>query len=135
MLSLLFVTSSFIESGTASLTVKITDIESKKGVIEIGLFNKKEKFLKPGQTHKMVRVKATGSVVTYKFTNLKPGKYAISIYHDANSDKKCNKNWVGIPTESYAFSNNFRPRFSRPVFSDCAFSLKKARLITIKMLN
>jgi len=135
ILMLLLMTSSFSDKGTAYLTVKVTNIESKKGYIEIGLYSNKDKFLKVGQTYKMVRVKATGSVVTYKFKNIKPGKYAISIYHDRNSDKKCNKNFFGVPTESYCFSNNIVPRFSKPTFSQCGFSLKKARMISIKMLN
>lgn len=132
---LLITTSSFVDSGGASLTVKVTNIAGKKGYVEIGLYNNKDKFLKVGKTYKMIRVKVKGSVVTHKFTNLKPGKYAMSIYHDKNGDKKCNKNMFGIPTESYCFSNNYVPRFSKPSFSDCGFSLKKARLLTIKMLN
>lgn len=129
---LLAVTSSFVDSGTASLTVKVTDIVGDKGYVEIGLYDNKDKFLQVGKTHKMIRVKVNGSVVTHKFTGLKPGKYAISIYHDKNGDKKCNKNMFGIPTESYCFSNNYVPRFSKPSFSDCGFSLKKLDFLQLK---
>jgi uncharacterized protein (DUF2141 family) len=133
--ALVILTSSFTSSDSAYLNVKVTNIASKKGRIEIGLYNNSKKFPKVGKTFKMVRIKPDGSTLIHKFTNLPAGKYALCIYHDKNNDKKCNKNIIGIPTESYAFSNNFRPRFSAPKFSDCSFSLKKARMVTIRMVN
>lgn len=135
ILSLLVLTSTTSYEATAYLTVKITNIENNKGVLEIGLYNNKNKFPEVGQTFKMVRVKPEGKELEYKFKYLGAGDYAICIYHDKNGDGECNKNWIGIPTESYAFSNNFRPKLSKPSFSDCSFSLKDARMITIRMIN
>lgn len=132
---LVLCTSASNSGGTAYLNVKITNIASKKGRIEIGLYNNYKKFPKVGKTHQMVRVKPTGSVLIHKFKNLSPGRYALCIYHDRNGDMKINKNFIGVPTEPYAFSNNFRPKFSAPKFSDCSFSLKKARMVTIRLVN
>ena len=120
--------------GTATLTVEVTNIKNKKGKVQIGLYNSYKKFPKVGKTLRMKRIKPTGKTLKYKFTGLSPGKYAIAIYHDENGDNKCNKNMIGVPTEAYAFSRNFRPKFSAPKFSDCSISLKKARLISIKLV-
>ncbi|NRA13315.1 MAG: DUF2141 domain-containing protein [Crocinitomicaceae bacterium] len=64
-----------------------------------------------------------------------PLYFGFCIYHDQNDDGKCNKNLIGIPIEPYAFSNNFRPRFSKPKFSDGSFYAKEAKTITIYMVN
>ena len=135
LLTSLLLMSSSSTKGTASITVKITNIESTDGVIEIGLYNNVKKFSKVGETHRMIRIKPKGKVITYKFKYLTSGNYAFCIFHDQNDDGKCNKNLLGIPTEPYAFSNNFRPWFSKPKFSDCSFSVKDAKEISIKMVN
>lgn len=60
--------------------------------------------------------------------------YAVCIYHDENGDDECNKNMFGVPKEGYAFSKNFRPKFSVPDFFDCAFPLKENKTVTIKLV-
>lgn len=66
--------------------------------------------------------------------DLPKGTYAVSLYHDVNSDKTCNLNFFGIPKEPYAFSNNFKPKFSAPKFKDCQFELNSNKSITIQLL-
>lgn len=134
--AIFFMSSSFSpeDENTATLTVEITNVKNKKGRVQIGLYNNYKNFPKVGKHHKMVRIKPTGKTIQHKFTGLKSGKYAIGIYHDENGDKKCNKNMIGVPTEAYAFSRNFRPSLSAPKFSDCSFSLQKARKISIKLV-
>ena len=116
------------------LTVKLTNIQSQNGVIEIGLYKDPERFPKVGQTHGMVRVKPNGHELIYHFVNLEAGPYAVCIYHDENNNKVCDKNLIGIPTEAYAFSNNFRPKWSAPVFDDCSTMVDKDKTISIKMV-
>ncbi|XOV66076.1 MAG: DUF2141 domain-containing protein [Fluviicola sp.] len=136
VLAVFFLNSSFAPTPeySAVLTVEITHIKNKKGRVEIGLYNSYKNFPKVGKQYKKARVKPEGNTLKYKFTGLKSGKYALAIYHDENGDKKCNKNIIGIPTEAYAFSRNFRPSLSAPSFSDCSISLKSARLIKIKLV-
>lgn len=119
---------------TVDLTVKITGLENQKGLIEIALYNDPKKFPKVGQTLKMVRLKPNGKEITHVFTDLKPGKYAVCIFHDENSNKVCDKNMFGIPTEAFAFSNNFRPVISVPTFDQCATSVDKDKSLSIKMV-
>ena len=117
-----------------TLTVKITSIQSQKGLIEISVYNDAEKFAQVGKTYKMVRIKPNGSELLHQFSGLPPGKYAICTFHDENANKICDKNFVGIPTEAYAFSNNIRPRFAIPAFEDCATELNKNKSFTIRMV-
>lgn len=130
--SLLFVNTN-VE--THSLTVTIDHIKNIEGTLEIGLFDNGERFLEEGQAYKSISVKVESSSETVVIENLPAGTYAISLYHDKNSDGKCNRNFFGIPTEPYAFSNNFRPKFSAPSFEDCEFTLNSNHSIKIELKN
>jgi len=63
------------------------------------------------------------------------GKYAISVFQDMNGNGKLDKGLFGIPTEPFAFSNNFHPRLRAPKWEDCEFEYNaKSNLIEIKGL-
>lgn len=49
---------------------------------------------------------AAGGGATLTFTGLKPGKYAVSAFHDADKDGKLKTNFIGIPKEPVGVSNN-----------------------------
>jgi len=117
-----------------TLTVKITSIENQKGMIEISVYNKVDGFAQVGKTYKMVRIKPEGTEIVYQFHNLPSGKYAVCTFHDENSNKVCDKNFIGIPTEAYAFSNNIRPKLAIPSFEECATDLNKNKSFTIRMV-
>ena len=117
-----------------SLTVKVTGIENYNGEIELALYKDPKKFAKVGQTYRLVRMKPDNSTLTYEFKNLDQGKYAVCLFHDENNNKICDKNFLGIPTEAYAFSNNIRPRFSVPTFEECSTYLDKNKTISIKIV-
>jgi uncharacterized protein (DUF2141 family) len=130
-----FVLMSFMPSSeTFVLTVKITSIQNNKGVIELSVYNDANKFPQVGKTFKTVRLKPNGSELVHKFTNLPKGEYALCLYHDENSNKTCDRNFIGIPTEAYAFSNNVRPKLSAPDFKSCSTLLSKNKTITIQMV-
>lgn len=40
------------------------------------------------------------------FEDLTPGSYAVSVFHDANSDNEFNRNFIGMPAEGFGFSRN-----------------------------
>ena len=62
-------------------------------------------------------------------------EYAIAVYHDKNSDGKCNINLFGFSKEAYGFSNNIKPKLSAPSFDDCKIYLNDNMTITIKLLH
>jgi uncharacterized protein (DUF2141 family) len=130
----LFLVSSTESEKHFSITVKIDNIKSVKGIMEVALYKDPSKFPKVGQTHRMARVKVEGKEVTYTFEHLEEDDYAICIYHDVNSNKICDKNFFGIPTEAYAFSNNIRPKLSVPSFEECSTHLDKNKTFVIKMV-
>jgi uncharacterized protein (DUF2141 family) len=117
-----------------TLKVKVHGIENTNGQIELSVYNDAKVFPEVGKTYKMVRIDAKVGEITYEFTNLSAGEYAIATFHDENDDKECNTNLIGVPTEAFAFSNDFRPFLSAPDFSDCSFKVDKNMEISIEMV-
>lgn len=116
------------------LTVKVTSLQHSKGLIEFALYKNPAGFAQSGKTHRLARLDAKAPEVKFQFTDLEASNYAIVVYHDDNSNKICDKNMFGIPTEAYAFSNNMRPKLSTPSFEDCTVKLDKDKVISIKMV-
>ena len=52
--------------------------------------------------------------------DLEPGEYGAFVYHDPNVIAEFDKNFVGIPKEPYAFSQDF-DKMKRPGFEQCKF--------------
>lgn len=117
-----------------TLKVKVHGIQNTNGQIELSIYNDPKVFPEVGKTYKMVRIDPKGSEIIYEFTNLPAGDYAIATFHDENNDKECNTNLIGVPTEAFAFSNDFRPFLSAPDFSDCSFKVERNMEISIEMV-
>jgi uncharacterized protein (DUF2141 family) len=118
------------------LTIEITNIKQPSGTMIVGIYDAKSNFPteKKPPYFKFVPITKTDDLkVTIE---LPQGQYAIAIFQDLNENKVLDKNRLGIPKEPYAFSNNFRPKFSAPKFEDCAFEVGATpRTISIKMGN
>ena len=117
------------------LTIKISNIEKLKGDIKIGVFNTDTNFLKEGAAIKNYSIKVDKNTAVLTITDLPKGEYAVSMYHDENSDAKMNTNFFGIPKEPYGFSNNIQPRMSAPKYKDCKFSFAENTTLQIKLIT
>lgn len=118
-----------------TLTVEVINIQEIKGSVVIAVYNKKEDFPKEGFEYRKITLKVTASVVSFAFANLPKGDYAVAVFHDKNSDGICNRNFLGIPTEGYGFSNNVRPVFSAPAFDEVKFNLDRSKTIIITLIH
>lgn len=121
----------FATSG--SLLVKITNIAPKGGKIYVGLYTKNYIFANFTNTFRKKVINADAKVLSLTFKEIPNGVYAISLFHDENSNGRLDKNFLGIPKEGYAFSNNIRPTFRVAKFNEANFLLKNREKITIKM--
>ena len=135
LMTLLSTLNTSTTTSQTTLGVTVTNIEAAKGYVVISLYNKANSFPKEGKHYKQVKVKVKGTSIKYSFQNLPKGDYAMVAYHDKNSDNECNLNFVGIPTEGYGFSRNFRPKFTAPGFNDVKFTLKDKYSSNIKLIN
>ena len=102
-----------------SLKVDVQNVRVQEGAVHIGLYRSCADFpnCKPLE---LIIVTVKGKPIQAAFS-VEPGEYAVAVYHDENGNGEMDKRAFGLPKEPYGFSNNFRPRFSAPKFSDCRF--------------
>ncbi|WP_194852290.1 DUF2141 domain-containing protein [Nonlabens antarcticus] len=132
---LLTITAGIASTTPPKMTISVKNIKAKKGNLIIAVFNENGDFLKEGAAVKTYTVKVDDLTETLIINDLPKGNYAISMYHDENSDGKCNRNFLGIPKEGYAFSNNFKPKLSAPDFEDCEFSFTSDAKMEISLIH
>lgn len=107
---ILFVMAGFLQTPQAQLSITFTGMTKVKGQLYIRIKNEKEQVV----VEKVAPV--TSKTITLNFKDLKPGKYAVSVFQDLNSNGKIDIGMFG-PTEPYGYSNNARGVFSEPDFS------------------
>ncbi len=111
-------------ASTSKIAIEIKGLRNQKGQICLSLFSQPEGF--PGNGDRAVAtqcIQASDIARAITFENLAPGSYAVSLFHDANSDGKLNTGFLGIPKEGFGFSQNPRIGTSAPRFRDAAFLL------------
>ncbi|MEA1892193.1 MAG: DUF2141 domain-containing protein, partial [Campylobacterota bacterium] len=106
----------------------------KNGKLSIGLYNKDDDtFANMTKYYKGVNLKIDSNKTSYTFKNIPNGTYVISVIHDENENKKLDKNFLGVPTEGYGFSNNIRPSFRGANFEESKFKLSGNKNIVIEI--
>ena len=104
-----------------TLNVVVSDLPSDKATLKLYFYNEPSNFLVRNHYTMLKYVKPAGRrQLTYSVV-VPPGEWAIAITQDLNENDLVDRNFVGIPTEPFALSNNFKPRFKIPVFDDCKF--------------
>jgi uncharacterized protein (DUF2141 family) len=111
---------------SATLTVHLTELRNDNGRVAVALFDSKKAF--PDQDKalrgQVVRSKAGKAMV--KFSNLRPGVYAVAVLHDENSNDRMDFNFVGMPLEGYGFTNDAAVWLGPPSFSAAAVRVPAA---------
>ena len=116
----------------SNITVEVKNIASNNGEVQIGLFSSAKDFLKIPKAYKGASLKADGEL-KYTFKDVPDGTYAISIYHDENSNAKIDRNFIGLPVEGYGLSSGAKAFMGPPKFKDAKFKLSGDKNIAIEM--
>ena len=115
------------KSESSRLTIAVSGFKNDKGQAGIAVFRSADGF--PSDRHKAAVGKALPikqGKVRWTIPELKPGRYAILVLHDENSNGKMDTNALGIPTEGYGVSRDARRPFGPPVFEEAAIVVKGA---------
>lgn len=118
--------------------VEIGGLRNDKGQVFCALYSSRDGF--PKNTEKAVaRIKSAISdkQAVCEFSGMAPGTYAVSVFHDENSNGKLDTNFMGIPREGVGASNGAKGHFGPPKFDAAAFHFSGGRLdlkITINYL-
>lgn len=118
-----------------NLKVVVIKMRSSKGQIGFFLFNSGDGF--PNHFDKSISsayIKTNATSTEYTFSDIEMGTYAVCVFHDENSDKKMNSNFIGMPKEGIGVSNNAKGHFGPPKFDDAKFIFNKTeQTITISL--
>ena len=106
---------------TSSVTVVVSSLVSTTSTVKLYFYNTRAGFLKSGKWAFSRSVNPEGKRAFTLPVDLPKGEWAVAITQDMNNNNKVDKNFLGIPTEPYAFSNNIRPTVAAPEFDECKF--------------
>lgn len=117
----------------ADLTITVTDIRSVQGSVALSVVDSAAAWSGQAKAVKRQMQPIQGTEIVFRFTDLPPGDYAVSVMHDENGNGKLDSNFMGMPTEGYGFSNN--PKVLRkPTFEEARFQLgAKGDAIAIRL--
>jgi len=123
MAFLLASTASAGQSAANSIRAEISGLRNGRGVVRCLLFQTGDGF--PSDPAKAVQRAVAqievGATATCEFTDPPAGTLAVSFIHDENGNGKLDKNFFGVPTEGYGFSNDARGSMGPPAFEKAAF--------------
>jgi uncharacterized protein (DUF2141 family) len=109
-----------------SVTVRVTNLRSPEGQICFSLFAGPEGF--PGEGEQALAkgvIPADAPALAYTFHSLKPGQYAVALFHDENGNGTLDKGFLGIPQEGFGFSSNPLILMGAPSFRAAAIALHR----------
>jgi uncharacterized protein (DUF2141 family) len=108
------------------LVVEISGVQSAEGVVFAGLYENAAQ-MKSDQRFKAQQVEAAKRTpdgkVHVTFSNLPSASYVVAVFHDSDNNGKLTTNFMGMPTEPYAFSNNAVGSFGPPGFEAAALEI------------
>lgn len=119
-------------AGRVKLEVSATDLRNAKGEVAFTVYpDDRKRFLAGGGKLARDRVPTVAPTTRACFW-LKPGHYAIAIYHDENGDRDFNRTLFSIK-EGFGFSNDAPTTFGLPSFDKVRFQLpEQGRTIAIR---
>lgn len=108
------------------LKVELSNLKFTNAPVYLAINIKHPNFPFENTIVKHYKVEPQGnSTASITINDLSYGSYAITIFQDLNKNQKIDKGFLGIPTEPFAFSNNYRPVFRAPKWNECEFNYSK----------
>ncbi|WDE14264.1 DUF2141 domain-containing protein [Thalassomonas haliotis] len=121
-----------VSGGAASkLHVVVAGAQNSRGKIVLALFDNEEDFTK--KPYRELVIDAGDAGRGAMFEHLSDGDYAVVIFHDENANEMLDRNFLGVPEEGVAFSNNLKVKFSLPGFDDAKVAVRGDSAISIKL--
>lgn len=112
-------------SASAQVQLEIEGLAAASGSIFVSVYDSPDEWL--GDNTLLTRevdIESARDGELVKVTlDLPAGDYALSIFYDVNDNDELDSNWIGIPKEPVALSNNARPKFGPPRYRDAVFTL------------
>ena len=113
------------EEANGILSIVVNGLDTQSGSVRVAIYDSQDKFLeKKGYVYNQSAPVGNKKSVKIDF-NIPLGTYAVTCYHDINDNKLLDQNYMGVPTEPYAMSNNVNIKWRRPTFDETKFAFNK----------
>ena len=119
-----------------TLTITIADIRESEGRLMIQVANSEKgfEFSEDSAAPPPVAISqlAEAGEMTFEVT-LPPGVYGARVLHDLNGNGEMDSNFVGMPKEPWAFSNNATGRLGPAKWQDAKFEISGDTAVEIRL--
>ena len=119
-----------LDSSAASLDIQLENAPDE-GMLVFQVYDAADAFGDLRDPVQEIAVPATGDG-QYLLENIINGQIAVLVYHDENANGRIDKNFIGIPRERLAISNNYQPK-GPPTFARASFLLSSNEPAAITM--
>jgi uncharacterized protein (DUF2141 family) len=122
------------EEPTYSITITVTNIRNKNGVIRFKFYDEATPFPHDKGFLRIVVPKSQvkDGTFTATYDGFSSKVMGIALQDDENDDWKLDMGWL-LPKEGHAFSDYYHTAFRKPVFSDFKFLLTGNKHVIMKM--
>jgi uncharacterized protein (DUF2141 family) len=119
---------------TYSITITVTDIRNKNGVIRFKFYDEATPFPDDKGFLRVAVPKSeiTGTTFTVTYYGFTSQTMGIALLDDENDNWKLDVGWF-FPKEGHAFSDYYHTALRKPVYADFRFLLLGDRHVTMKM--
>jgi len=105
-----------------AIRVEIGGLRNANGVVRCLLFQGESGFPSDASRAAMrLAANISAGAAVCEFTDPPAGTLAVAFIHDENGNGRLDKNFFGVPTEGYGFSNDARGSMGPPPFAKAAF--------------
>lgn len=106
----------------STVDIDLSGLRSTRGAVHVCLTRKPSYFPDCKSDPSALRQSAAAATPRLHLDHVPPGRYAIAVFHDENSNRSLDK-FAGIPKEGFAFSRNPSIKFRAPRFEEVAIDL------------
>lgn len=104
-----------------SIVVEISGLRSSRGRVRGALFRSRDGWTEEGREVATCTSSIDGRRATCVLGDVAPGDYAFAFLHDEDDDGQLDRDWIGIPSEGFGFSNDAAPGLGAPSFDSARF--------------
>ncbi len=115
------------------LVLKVVGLDPPSGILRLAVYDSRKSYDSKRHPVRSADVEISSSNCTIKFEGLKPGSYAVMMYHDTNRNNRFDR-FLGLPREQYGFSNNRMPGFGPPDFDQVKFEAAAGKWTFLKII-
>ncbi|MDC7223123.1 MAG: DUF2141 domain-containing protein [Spirochaetales bacterium] len=118
-----------------TLTIMVRGIFPEEGILLLALCDSPDNYKNKSDFFAVRKVAVTGPVMSIPIFPVPRGNYAVKVIHDENGNGALDVNIIGIPQESFGFSNNVMGKMGAPSFEQAMFSVRGDCSIAIDLIT